>query len=208
MGRQAKGSHERTVPARPRALALRGQCSFCPVLGRGAVHQPAGDQSSLWVAGWLGDGVGTVVGRAGGGGNNPGLPSRSRRPSGDSGLHSGTEPRLHLQAGLVLHVEEAERVSAVCTPAQVPPGLRRGQARYGAGASGPRGPRWASPSWAPTHQLSPGTSAVVASCPPFPSTSFPPACQIRLLLCTRPWGSRDGSAEAQGYWKIGWCHGR
>lgn len=127
-----------------------------------------------------------------------GCPSGSCRPSGDSSLHSGAEPDLQLQTGLVLHAAEAGRLPAVRTTAPVPPGLRRGQTRYAARARGPQGPPWASPSWVPTHQPGLGTWAVASrcllprSCPPLPVAIFPPACRIRHLPWARPWGVQRG----------------
>lgn len=99
-------------------------------------QQPGGDQSSLWVGSGLGGQSGVAVGRASGGGNDPGLPCCSSRPDGDSSLHPATEPHLHVQAGLVLHAEVAGGVPAVHTTEQVLPRLWCGQTRYGTGPAG------------------------------------------------------------------------
>lgn len=156
-------------------------------------QQPGGDQSSLWVGSGLGGQSGVAVGRASGGGNDPGLPCCSSRPDGDSSLHPATEPHLHVQAGLVLHAEVAGGVPAVHTTEQVLPRLWCGQTRYGTGASRPWGLPQVSPSWASALQPSPRTLSAMARCllptyPPIPHSFFLPAHLIRHLLCARPWG--------------------
>lgn len=94
------------------------------------IRQPEGDQSSLWaVGGWEGR-VGVAMGRAGEGTNDPGPPSHSSRPSGNSNLYFEAESHLHLRAGQVLHTSKAGGVPGLRAAAQVPARLRRGQARY------------------------------------------------------------------------------
>lgn len=105
-------------------------CSL-PHAGETWGQRPGGNQSSLWVGSRLGGQSGVAVGRASGGGNDPGLPCCSSRPDGDSSLHPDAEPHMHLQARLVLHPETAGGVPAVPATEQVPPRLRRGQTRYG-----------------------------------------------------------------------------
>lgn len=167
-------------------------CSL-PHAGETWGQRPGGNQSSLWVGSGLGGQSGVAVGRASGGGNDPGLPCCSSRPDGDSSLHPDAEPHMHLQARLVLHPETAGGVPAVPATEQVPPRLRRGQTRYGTGAGRPWGLPWDSPSWALALQPRPRTLSVVAQCPlpmdpPVPHSFFLPAHLIRHLLCARPWG--------------------
>lgn len=128
---------------RPQVLGLHSWCSLrpcCGLVGGRYCASLSGSRALQGPARGVGGWSGHVVGGAGGGRDDPGWPSGSCRPSGDPGLHSGAEPDLHLQTRLVLHAAEAGRVPTVCNPEQVPPGLRRGQTRYGGRASSPQGP--------------------------------------------------------------------
>lgn len=66
------GARTRLRPWDPVARVL-----FAPCWGGVGASQPAGGQSALGMVGWLGGQSGMVVCRAGGGRNDPGLPSCS-----------------------------------------------------------------------------------------------------------------------------------
>lgn len=170
-------------------VALRDLCLSRAVerdktAGHGTPWGEEGPVACLWVVGWPGGQSGMAVSRANGGRNDPGLPSRPSRTGRISGLHSGAEPRVRLQARLVLHAEEPAQVPGVRPAAQVPPWLRCGHTRYGVGLlalGSPLGLSFTgiSSSAQPLNVVSGGLLSIRRL--------------IRYLLCARPWGSRDGS---------------
>lgn len=132
--------------------------------GEGRDPSPVGEQSCLRVVGWLGGQSGMAVSRASGGRNDPGPPSRPSRTGRSSSLHPAAEPRVRLQARLVLRAEELAQVPGVRTAAQVLPWLRCGHTRYGVGQLA-LGSSLGLSSGTSAPQLTLGTLSVVACYP-------------------------------------------